>query len=233
MCFGFFSIHIMNTLFPIFLKLNDRLCTVVGGGPIATRKIAGLLECQALVRVIASAAAPDLRQLHREHKIELHERAYRTGDIEGSLLVVAATNDDRLNTQIAQECARQRILCNIVDTPDLCDFYYGSVHTCDNLKIAISTNGAAPALGRKIKAELAERYPDTLGPYLRYLQNMREIVKEKIASGTQRKRIMETIVSDSELLTRCQQPEFQDIVDSLDYAQELDAWLAREESSCL
>ncbi len=63
--------------------------------------------------------------------------------------------------------------------PDLCDFYYGSVYTCGDLKIAISTNGAAPAFGKKIKAELAERYPETLRPYLRYLQKMREIAKEK------------------------------------------------------
>lgn len=218
----------MNTLFPIFLKLHHQLCTVVGGGQIAARKIAGLLECQAIVRVIAASAAPVLHQLHQEQKIELHERAYQSGDIQGSFLVVAATNDDRLNTQIAQECAQQHILCNIVDTPDLCDFYYGSVYTCGDLKIAISTNGAAPAFGKKMKAELAERYPDTLIPYLRYLQKMREIVKEKIASTARRQKILETIVHDSEFLARAQQPDFRDNLDTLDYAKELETWLAKE-----
>ncbi|MDY0094254.1 MAG: bifunctional precorrin-2 dehydrogenase/sirohydrochlorin ferrochelatase [Candidatus Vecturithrix sp.] len=220
----------MNTLFPIFLKLKNQLCTVVGGGQIAARKISGLLECQTTVRVIASAALPVLHQLSREQKIELHERAYQPGDIQDSLLVVAATNDDRLNNQIAQECAQQRILCNVVDTPDLCDFYYGSVYTCGELKIAISTNGAAPAFGKKIKAELAERYPETLRPYLRYLQKMREIAKEKIASTAQRQQILETIVQDAEFFAQAQRPEFQDAVDALDYTKELDAWLAKEES---
>ncbi|GAK60298.1 siroheme synthase [Candidatus Vecturithrix granuli] len=215
----------MNTLFPIFLKLNNQLCTVVGGGQIAARKISGLLECQAVVRVIASAAIPALHQLHQEQKIELHERAYQPGDIQDSVLVVAATNDDKLNTRIAQECAQERILCNIVDTPDLCSFYYGSVYTCGDLKIAISTNGAAPAFGKKIQAELAERYPETLLPYMRYLQHMRAIVKEKIASPAQRQKILETIVHDTEFFARAQGPEFQDAVDALDYAKELETWL--------
>lgn len=221
----------MNTLFPIFLKLNNQICTVVGGGRIAARKIDGLLECQATVRVIASSALPVLHQLSQEQKIELRERPYQPDDLQGSLLVVAATNNDRLNNQIAQECAQQRILCNIVDTPDLCDFYYGSVYTCGDLKIAISTNGAAPAFGKKIKAELTERYPDTLLPYIRYLQKMREIAKEKIASTAQRQQILETIVQDAELLACAQRPEFQDAVESLDYAKELEAWLVKEESS--
>ncbi len=220
----------MNILFPIFLKLKNQRCTVIGGGQIAARKIAGLLECQATVRVIASAALPVLHQLHQEQKIELYERPYQPGDIHGSVLVVAATNNDRLNNQIAQECAQQRILCNVVDTPDLCDFYYGSVYTCGDLKIAISTNGAAPAFGKKIKAELAERYPETLRPYLRYLQKMREIAKEKIASTAQRQQILETIVQDAEFFAQAQRPEFQDAVDALDYARELELWLAREKS---
>lgn len=220
----------MNTLFPIFLKLNNQLCTVVGGGQVAARKISGLLECQAIVQVIACSAIPALHQLCQEQKIELHERAYQPGDIQGSLLVVAATNNDRLNTQIAQECAQQRILCNVVDTPELCNFYYASVYTCGDLKIAISTNGAAPALGKKIRAELAERYPDTLLPYLSYLQKMREIVKEKIASTAQRQQILEIIVHDAEFLARCQQPEFRDHLDALDYAEELEAWLSKKES---
>ena len=216
----------MNTLFPIFLNLQEQPCTVIGGGTVALRKILGLLECHAVVRVVSPGSIPQILQLAREKKITLHERAYHPQDIEDSLLVVAATDDVEVNKHISQECTKRHILCNIVDTPELCSFYYGSVYTCGDLKIAISTNGVAPFLARKIKAELAESYPEILfTPYLQYLQGIREAVKEKIPEETQRRIIFKRIVDDPDLFERCQDECFHQQLTNLDFRKEVDKWL--------
>lgn len=216
----------MNTLFPIFLDLREQPCTVIGGGTVALRKILGLLECHAVVRVISPASISQVLQLVREEKITLLERVYQPRDINGSLLVVAATNNVAVNKQISQECSTCHILCNVVDNPELSDFYYGSAYTCGDLKIAISTNGIAPFLARKIKAELAENYPEIIfTPYLQYLQGIREAVKEKIPEATQRKNIFKRIVDDSQILDLCQDESFRQQLTNLDYRKELDKWL--------
>ena len=218
------SIH-MNTLFPMFVNLKGKTCTVVGGGAVAWRKILSLLECDASVRVIAPKFVQQIIQLKHDQKIELHTRPYQAHDIVGSFLVVAATDDTDVNEQIYQECTELNILCNIVDTPELCNFYYASVYTCGDLKIAISTNGISPALTRKIKAELAEIYPDEFIPYLQYLQRIRAAVKEKIAEESIRKKILEKIVYDSTVLDQCKDERFCRELDNLDYSKEVDKWL--------
>lgn len=215
----------MNTLFPIFVNLNEKPCIVIGGGMVAYRKTTGLLECQAAVRVISPSSIPQILQLHREKKIDLTERVYRPQDVSGAFLVVAATNERELNSQISQECAAQNILCNVVDDPDLCNFYYASVYTCGDLKIAISTNGVSPALARKIKAELAERYPEEFIPYLQYLRKIREIVKEKIPEESVRKRILQKIVADPRVREQCKDEHFCRQIAHLDYDKEAEKWL--------
>jgi precorrin-2 dehydrogenase/sirohydrochlorin ferrochelatase len=215
----------MNTLFPIFANLKGKICTVVGGGTVALRKILGLLECQASVRVIASKAVQQIIQLNHKSKIDLVEKAYQKHDITGSFLVVAATDDADVNKQIYQECTALNILCNVVDNPDLCNFYYASTYTCGDLKIAISTNGVSPALARKIKAELSEIYPDEFIPYLRYLQKIRETVKEKISEESTRKAILKKIVRNSTVLEQCKDERFCRELDTLDYNKEVDKWL--------
>ena len=214
----------MNTLFPLFLVLKGKICTVVGGGGIAWRKILGLLECEAAVRVIALACRPEILQLKNDRKIELFVRAYQPGDLAGSCLVVAATNDVAVNRQIYQECTAANILCNVVDNRELCHFYYASTYTCGDLKIAISTNGAAPALGRKIKADLAARYPAEFAPYLTYLQKMRETVKVNIATEAERKAILEKIVADADFLRQFQEADFCRAIETLDFTKESEKW---------
>jgi precorrin-2 dehydrogenase/sirohydrochlorin ferrochelatase len=171
----------MNTLFPMFVNLKNRLCTVVGGGKVALRKILALLECQASVRVIAPTSVQRIIHLSHAKNIDLREQPYQKCDITDSFLVIAATNDAEVNKQIYQDCTTLHILCNVVDHPDLCHFYVPAVYQCGDLKIAISTNGISPVLAKKIKAELSETYPEEFLPYLKYLQKIRETVKLKIA----------------------------------------------------
>ena len=221
---NFSSLSIMNTLFPLFVVLKGKTCTVVGGGTVALRKILGLLECEASVRVIALTCVPEIIQLKNDQKIELLLRPYQQGDFTGSFLVVAATNDLEVNRQIYQECTEVNILCNVVDSRELCNFYYASAYTCGDLKIAISTNGISPALARKIKAELAARYSAEFVPYLKYLQKMRAAVQAKIPEEAKRKEILEKIVADPGFLNQFQAENFCRALENLDFVKELDKW---------
>jgi precorrin-2 dehydrogenase/sirohydrochlorin ferrochelatase len=215
----------MNKLFPMFVNLHAKPCTVIGGGAIAFRKILGLLECDACVRVISPGAIPQVLQLFHEKKIDLVERAYQQDDITGAFLVVAATNDMEVNTQIFHDCAARNILCNVVDKPHLCNFYYAATYTRGNLKIAISTNGVAPALARKITTDLANLYPEEFESYLEYLRRIRETVKEKIPEESTRHAILKNIAADSSILTRCKDERFRQQIASLDYFREVEKWL--------
>jgi precorrin-2 dehydrogenase/sirohydrochlorin ferrochelatase len=218
---------IMNTLFPLFVNLKEKPCLVIGGGMVAFRKISGLLESQAAVRVISPDFIPQIHQLCQEKKIKLTERAFQSKDVVGAFLVVAATNDREVNTHISQACAAQNILCNVVDDPELCNFYYASVYTCGDLKIAISTNGVSPTLARKIKAEMAERYSEEFKPYLEYLRRIREVVKENVPEESTRKKILQKIVADNSLLEHCKNKEFCTYIANLDYDKEIKKWLSQ------
>jgi precorrin-2 dehydrogenase/sirohydrochlorin ferrochelatase len=215
----------MNKLFPMFVNLHEKPCTIIGGGPIAFRKITGLLACDACVRVISPAAIPQIRQLFQEKKIDLLERAYQQGDISGAFLVVAATDNMEVNTRIFHDCASQNILCNVVDKPDLCNFYYAATHTCGDLKIAVSTNGVAPALAKKITTDLANLYPEEFEAYLEYLRRIRETVKKKIPEASTRHTILKNIVADSSLLDQCKDERFRQQIANLDYSREVGKWL--------
>ncbi len=208
----------------MFVNLKGKICTVVGGGTVSLRKIIGLLECHASVRVIAPKFVQQILQLEHESKISVFERAYRQHDIAGSFLVVAATDDAATNTQIYQECTESNILCNIVDIPDLCNFYYASVYTCGDLKIAVSTNGVSPTLARKIKTELAARYPEEFIPYLQYLGKIRESIKKNISEASVRKKILQRIVADSGILEQCKDEHFCRQIANLDYHKEIEKW---------
>lgn len=214
----------MNTLFPMFVNLKDKMCTVVGGGAVALRKILDLLQCEAVVRVIAPKSVQQITQLYHEKRIDLWQRGYQTHDMAGSSLVIAATDDADVNKQIYRDCTERHILCNVVDNPDLCHFYSSSVHTCGDLKIAISTNGVSPALARKIKAELSEIYTDEFIPYLKYLQKIRATIKVKVSEESQRKEILEKIVYDSSFLSQFTNARFCQEIDNLDYFREVEKW---------
>jgi precorrin-2 dehydrogenase/sirohydrochlorin ferrochelatase len=214
----------MNTLFPIFVNLKNRLCTVVGGGNVALRKILALLECQASVRVIAPTSIQRIVHLSHAKNIDLCEQPYQKRDIMNSFLVIAATNDAEVNKQIYQDCMALQILCNVVDHPDLCHFYVPAVYTCGDLKIAISTNGISPALAKKIKAELSEMYSEEFLPYLKYLRKIREAVKLKIAEESKRKEILEKIVYDPDFLSQCKNEHFCQEIDQLDFFKEVEQW---------
>jgi precorrin-2 dehydrogenase / sirohydrochlorin ferrochelatase len=148
----------MSALFPIFLKLRGRPCLVVGAGTIAEPKITSLLEADAAVKVVAPEATEQVKSWVRESRIQWEQRPFRASDIEGCFLVVSATNSVQVNETVYREAEARGVLCNAVDDPDRCDFYYPAVVRRGPLQIAISTAGFSPALAQRLRRELEEQF---------------------------------------------------------------------------
>jgi len=145
-------------LFPMFLKLAGRPCLVVGAGPIAESKIASLLDSHAKVRVIAPQATPRIRAWAASRRIVWRQRPFQSTDLRNTFLVVAATSSTVLHKRIFREATKRGVLCNVVDVPRLCDFYYPAVVQRGALQIAVSTSGQSPALAQRLRKQLEKQF---------------------------------------------------------------------------
>jgi siroheme synthase-like protein len=142
--------------YPAFISLTGRDCLVIGGGTVAQRKIETLLECQARVRVISPQVVSRVAELAAAGSIELVDRGYAEGDLDGAFLVVSATNDAAVNQQVSLEAARRGQLINVVDDPDHSNFIVPATLNRGDITIAVSTAGTSPALARRIKHDIEE-----------------------------------------------------------------------------
>jgi len=140
------------------LKLEGRCCLVVGAGDIAEGKISGLLDAAAKVRVVAPEATEQVKSWAASGQIEWLARPCEPADLQGMFLVVAATSDAELQQNISAEARVCGVLCNVVDVPELCDFYYPAVAQRGALQIAVSTSGQSPALAQRLRKELEEQF---------------------------------------------------------------------------
>ena len=170
----------MNELFPIFLQL-DRLNTlVVGGGNVALEKASALLRNSPAARV--TMVAPMFRTETLEFLVDysqvvLYERGFEMADLDGRDLVICASDNRLLHEEIKEVCAERHLLCNVADTPDLCDFYLGSIVQKGDLKIAISTNGKSPTLAKRIRAFLEDVIPEEIQEGLEGMEAVRKTLK--------------------------------------------------------
>jgi len=164
------------SLFPMFLKLQGKRCLVVGAGNVGAPKIEGLLETGARIRVVALQASPAVREWARAGKIELELRAYTTEDLRDVFLAVVATSSRTLNERIYGEAQVRGVLCNVVDVPDLCDFYYPSVVRRGDLQIAVSTAGQSPSLAQKIRQQLEKQFGPGYASWVAELGATRKLI---------------------------------------------------------
>jgi siroheme synthase-like protein len=142
--------------YPIFLNISGKKCVVVGGGPVALRKVRALLEHGANVKVISPALCPELSQLGQDGTVRILRRDYVPGDLEDALITVAATDDSRVNGRVATEARKRGGLVNVVDDPQRSDFIVPSYLRRGDITIAVSTGGRSPALAQRIRAKLEE-----------------------------------------------------------------------------
>jgi siroheme synthase-like protein len=153
-----------NLLFPVFLKLNQLRLTIIGGGYVAIEKLNAVLSNspQTKIKLISKTIDPEIETLAINHSITLIKKEYEASDLENTDLVIAAINDRSVSKLIYEDAKARGILINVADTPDLCDFYLGSIVKKGNLKIAISTNGKSPTLAKRLKEMFAELLPEEL-----------------------------------------------------------------------
>jgi precorrin-2 dehydrogenase/sirohydrochlorin ferrochelatase len=183
------------TLFPMFLKLGGRPCLVVGAGTVAESKIASLIEADAQVLVVAPDATPGVRSWTQAKRLEWRQRDFQPGDLDGMFIVVAATSSTELHKQIFQEATRRGVLCNIVDVPELCDFYYPAVVQRGALQIAVSTSGQSPALAQRLRVELEEQFGAEYEAWLEYLGEARDKLQSQKLDPEDRKRLLHKLAS--------------------------------------
>jgi precorrin-2 dehydrogenase / sirohydrochlorin ferrochelatase len=169
----------MKSLFPMFVKLDGRQVLVVGAGRVGEPKIRGLLSTGAKIRVVAREASEGVQEWGRNGEITVEERDFLLSDLDQVFLVVVATSSRELNQQIYREAQARRILCNIVDVPEQCDFYYPAVVQRGDLQIAISTSGQSPSLAQKLRQQLERQY----GPgYAHWVAELGETRRKVLAS---------------------------------------------------
>jgi len=182
-------------MFPVFLKLEGRRCLVVGAGKVAEGKIRGLLEAGAAVQVVAPQALFQIRRWHWQGAIAWKPREFDPRDLDGVSIVVAATSSRELNSQVFREARLRNVLCNAVDDPENCDFYYGAVVKRGDLQIAISTNGRSPALAQRLRQELEEQFGPEYESWLEELGEARNQVIAAHLDAEARKRLLHQLAS--------------------------------------
>ncbi|WP_019990545.1 precorrin-2 dehydrogenase/sirohydrochlorin ferrochelatase family protein [Rudanella lutea] len=170
----------MNTLFPVFVKISQLQTLVVGGGYVGLEKLTALLnaDADAPITLVAPEIRDEIRALAGQHpNITLIAEAYRPEHLADRDLVIVGTNDKGVNRQVQQDCKARKILVNVADTPDLCDFYLSSVVRKGDLKIAISTNGKSPTFAKRFREVLEDILPDSLQETLDNLTAIRNRLK--------------------------------------------------------
>jgi precorrin-2 dehydrogenase / sirohydrochlorin ferrochelatase len=177
------------------LRLQGRRCLVVGGGEVGLEKAEGLLACGGEVTLIAPDAVEPLRELAEEGSIRWERRPYRTEDVDGAFLAIAATGDTDVNIRVFEDAERRATLVNVVDVPPLCNFILPAIIRTGPLAIAISTAGASPALAKRIRDQIADEYGEPYARLAVLLNEVRGWAKGTLPTYQDRKEFFESIVN--------------------------------------
>ncbi len=177
-------------LFPIFVKLDGRPCLVVGAGKVALEKISSLLPTDASIRVVAPFACEEIESLAAAGRVTLERRSFEESDLEGQSLVVTATNSREVNHSVFLAAQRRGLMCNSVDDPPNCDFYFASIVQRGNLQIAISTAGESPALAQRLRREIDAQLPEEMAEWLENLGSLRREILATHPPGEERKALL-------------------------------------------
>lgn len=193
---------------PLFHNLRQRPCLLVGGGETALRKLRALLEAGATVTLVAPEIKPAIVELAQTARLHLVQRGFRRRDLRKPVLVIAATNNHRLNARISRLAQARRIPVNVVDSPELCSAIFPSIVDRSPLQIALSSGGAAPVLVRHLRGKLESLIPAGYGDVARLAEKFRSRVKDQLEGGNARRQFWEQVLEGrvAELVLR-QRPQ--------------------------
>ena len=173
--------------YPAFLNLKDQAVVVIGGGNIAERKVENLLNAGGRITVVAPHITANLQQFVQDNRVTHKPRDYQQSDIEHKLLIVAATNNRKVNQDIAEFAHKNHTLVNVVDNPELCSYIVPSVVDRSPVTIAVSTGGASPVLARQLRMKLETMVPSSCGQLAAITEEYRDTVKHHFDTTEQRK----------------------------------------------
>jgi precorrin-2 dehydrogenase / sirohydrochlorin ferrochelatase len=185
--------EIKNRLFPVFLKLEELDVLLVGGGNVGLEKLSAMLNNSpdTKVTMVADMFRDELREYVKGYpNVNLIERKFEFNDLNNRDLVILSTDNPDLHASIKRVTAERHILCNVADTPDLCDFYLGSIVQKGDLKIGISTNGKSPTMAKRMREFLDDIIPENVQ---QLLENLREIRKSIKGDFQEKIRIMNEV----------------------------------------
>ena len=187
-----------TTFYIACLRLAERRCVVIGGGPVGLEKVEGLLICDARITLIAPDAVKELRDLAAEGSIDWQQREYAgPSDLDGAFIVVAATDNTELNTRVFHDAEARAMLCNVVDVPPLCNFILPALWRQGPLAVAISTAGGSPALAKRMKREIGDLFGPAYARFAEILNDYRDWAKGTLPTYQDRKVFFESIVNGS------------------------------------
>lgn len=184
-----------NELFPVFLKLAQQRCLIVGAGKTIEDKVPTLLACGALVTVVAPTATPKIQRLAQAQKIVWLQRRFEGQDLDEVLLCVVATSSKATNQSIFEQAQQRGILCNVARDGALCNFYYPAVVKRGPLQIAISTAGHSGALAKRLREELEREFGPEWENWLRWLGEARSSLYDDPLSPRQRRTMLHKLAS--------------------------------------
>lgn len=181
-------------LLPVFMNIRGRGALVVGGGEVAARKAALLLEAGAQVTVVSPELSGNLAYLTEEGKVEHLSSRFQPEHLDDCALVVAATDDQQVNEQVSELAKARNIPVNVVDNPELCTFVMPSIIDRSPVQIAVSTGGASPVLARLLRARLESTIPSAYGRLAQLVEGFRNVVKARFSDVNARRNFWEQIL---------------------------------------
>ena len=180
--------------FPMFFQLENRPCLVVGGGDVAARKVSLLVRAGGKVSVVSPELCESLEGRLNAEEITHLSKEFDAGDIEGQVLIIAATDDESVNRSISEIAHKKNIPVNVVDQPDLCSFIVPSIIDRSPVQVAVSTGGASPVLARLLRARLETIIPAAYGRLALLMEEFRGKVKKLIKDDDKRRSFWETVI---------------------------------------
>ena len=181
--------------YPIFLDIEDRDVVIIGGGPVCERKAETMMKYGARVTVVAPEFTEQIAQWAKAGALRIRKKKYDATDLEGASIVIASTDDESVNTQIASDCRKRKIPVNVVDVTHLCEFIVPAIVEQGSIQLAVSTGGKSPALARTLKEDLQKFVAPEYAEINDLLGTLRPSAKRVLPTDTDRKRFFDGIIA--------------------------------------
>lgn len=190
-----------DSYYPILIKLDGRLCIIVGGGRVAGRKAASLVKAGASVRIVSPEISEDIKTLVKTKKVEWLKEQFEPRRLDGAFLAIAATDNEQVNQTVCNSATARSILVNVVDRPDLCTFIVPSVTRRGDLIIACSTLGKSPAVSKMLRKKMESEFGEEWAVFLEIMGEMRSRTIDSVKDRKQREKIFNRLAG-SDMLER-------------------------------